>query len=220
MPQCAAAVFLTAAFFIAAGHYNAVDNTVVSSADVPSAHIVLSNADVDEAKQGGEACREEELVFEDGEAIGGVQLDVPTNIRMDKLVLDCAVTKPLKTARVSSLFGYRKNPVSGKYSFHSGYDLAAPSGSEIYAMLDGKVSTAGYDSGYGNYIILDHGDGLQTLYAHCSELLCEKGDSVCNGERIALVGSTGNSTGPHLHVEFRRDGQRFDPEWILGGIYS
>lgn len=149
------------------------------------------------------------------------ELDVPAYIRLERIELsDEAIHLPLDGARVSSLFGYRLNPVTGKYTFHSGYDLAAPKGSEIYAMLSGVVHTAGWDNGYGNYIILDHGGGLQTLYAHCSRLLVKSGDKVAGGQTVAIIGSTGNSTGTHLHVEFRRDGQRYDPEWILGGEYD
>lgn len=147
-------------------------------------------------------------------------LSIPAHISLERIAISDAVTKPLDSARVSSLFGYRCNPVSGKYSFHSGYDLAAPHGANIYAMYSGRVTKASYDSGYGNFMIIEHDSGFQSLYAHCSELLCSEGDTVKSGERIALVGSTGNSTGAHLHVEFRRDGKRFDPEWILGGIYN
>lgn len=158
------------------------------------------------------------------DCIGGDEYDgllsIPGNVRLDRLAITAEVTAPLESARVSSLFGYRENPVTGKYRFHTGYDLAAPAGSPIRAMLAGAVTTAGYDSGYGNYVILDHGGGLQTLYAHCSKLLTARGDTVAQGQVIAEVGSTGNSTGAHLHVEFRRDGQRYDPEWILGGIYG
>ena len=155
---------------------------------------------------------------EDGETYDG-QLVVPGNVRMDRLSLDVKVSPPLKSARVSSLFGYRENPVTGKFKFHTGLDLAAPQGDPIYAMLGGTVTTAGFDSGYGNYIIINHKDGLQTLYGHCSKLLCKKGEEVGKGQKIALVGSTGNSSGPHLHAEIRKDGQRYDPEWILGGMY-
>ncbi|MBQ4313493.1 MAG: M23 family metallopeptidase [Clostridia bacterium] len=149
------------------------------------------------------------------------ELVVPAHIRLDRLSISESFCKPLDSARVSSTFGYRQNPVTGKYSFHSGYDLAAPSGSPIYSMYGGVVSVASYDkNGYGNYIIVDHPFGVQTLYAHCSKLLCAVGDSVGKGDKIALVGSTGNSTGAHLHIEFRSGGQRYDPEWILGGVYG
>lgn len=158
-----------------------------------------------------------------GELASGADSDIqqalPANVRLDRITIDAEVTKPLSSARVSSFFGFRKNPVTGKYTFHKGLDLAAPGGTEIHAMYSGKVTTASYDNGYGNYVIIDHG-GFQTLYAHCSKLKCSAGDRVSAGTVIALVGSTGNSTGNHLHVEFRRDGQRYDPEWILGGIYS
>lgn len=145
---------------------------------------------------------------------------LPANIRMDKLYCAEEVHPPLETARVSSLFGYRKNPVTGKYTFHSGYDLAAPEGSEIRSVMAGKVLFAAYAPDYGYHMIVEHSDGLQTLYAHCKKLLRKSGDSVAKGEVIALVGSTGNSTGAHLHIEFRLDGQRYDPEWQLGGMYD
>ncbi len=147
------------------------------------------------------------------------ELIVPAHISLDRIEISAELRKPLDNARVSSLFGYRQNPVTGKYSFHSGYDLAAPHGSDIYAMYSGTVVKASYDSGYGNFLIIEHAEGFQTLYAHCSKLLCSSGDAVSAGDVIALVGSTGNSTGAHLHVEFRKNGQRYDPEWILGGIY-
>ena len=152
-------------------------------------------------------------------ADGDIEQALPANVRLDRISIDIEVTKPLASARVSSVFGFRRNPVTGSYTFHKGLDLAAPGGTEIHAMYAGRVKISSRDKGYGNYILLDHG-GFQTLYAHCSKLLCSCGDSVAAGDVIALVGSTGNSTGNHLHVEFRRDGQRYDPEWILGGIYS
>jgi len=161
---------------------------------------------------------EPEYREEEGDLYDG-QLAVPGNIRMDRLSVPGDISPPLSAARVSSLFGYRENPSTHQFKFHSGLDLAAPEGDPVRAMLAGTVITAGYDSGYGNYIIIDHGGGLQTLYGHCSKLLCKKGDDVAKSQTIGLVGSTGNSTGPHLHVEFRKDGQRYDPEWILSGLY-
>ncbi len=154
---------------------------------------------------------------EEGEYDGA--LAVPANISLGRIEIAQTVCPPLSFARVSSLFGYRLNPVTGKYRFHSGLDLAAAAGTDIFAMYAGKVVTAGWDDGYGNYVILEHEGDFQTLYAHCSRLLCEAGDKVDAGEVIALVGSTGNSTGAHLHVEFRQGGKRYDPEWELGGIY-
>jgi len=181
-----------------------------SSSSVDSSHQQIDNPDY-LGDVGGEYASESDIY--NGE------LSVPAHISLERIDINAFFCKPLDNARVSSLFGYRQNPVSGKYSFHSGYDLAAPHGSNIYAMYSGTVTTASYDNGYGNYVIIEHDGGFQTLYAHCSKLLCSKGDSVNSGDIIALVGSTGNSTGAHLHVEFRKNGQRYDPEWILGGIY-
>ena len=128
--------------------------------------------------------------------------------------------KPLKKARVTSRFDYRVNPVTGRYVFHTGIDLGAASGSDIMAMKSGKVVSAKYSGGYGKVVIIEHSDGIRTLYAHCSKLLVKAGDKVKRGEVIALVGSTGNSTGPHLHLEFRKGGKKYDPEWVIGGIYG
>ncbi len=127
---------------------------------------------------------------------------------------------PLDNAYISSRFGYRTNPVSGKYKLHGGLDLASGKGSPIYAVSGGEVTTSAYSESYGNYVVIDHKNGYETLYAHCSELLCSKGDSVSCGDTIALVGSTGNSTGPHLHIEVRQDGERIDPEIYFGEFFT
>lgn len=148
------------------------------------------------------------------------KLDIPANVRLDKIDFGTNFTAPLKTARITSRFDYRVNPVTGRYVFHTGMDLGAAKGSDIYAMKGGNVVRAAYDGGYGNFVVIEHDNGIRTLYAHCSKLLVEAGDSVKKGQVIALVGSTGNSTGPHLHIEFRKDNQRYDPEWVIGGIYN
>ena len=148
------------------------------------------------------------------------KLDVPSNVRLDRLDFGSDFVNPLKKARITSRFDYRVNPVTGRYVFHTGMDLGAASGSEIMAMKAGRVVSAKYNGGYGKVVILEHSDGIRTLYAHCSKLLVKAGDKVRRGEVIALVGSTGNSTGPHLHIEFRKGGKRYDPEWVIGGIYG
>lgn len=110
---------------------------------------------------------------------------------------------------ITSEYGYRINPEPG---FHSGLDIGMPMGTEIYAVKSGTVKKAETGSdGYGYYIIIDHGNGLETLYAHCSELLVEAGQEVDTDTVIAKVGSTGNSTGPHLHIEIRVNGETVDP---------
>ena len=148
------------------------------------------------------------------------KLDVPSNVRLDRLDFGSDFVKPLRKARVTSRFDYRVNPVTGRYVFHTGMDLGAASGSDIMAMKSGRVVSAKYNGGYGNVVILEHSGGIRTLYAHCSRLLVKAGEKVSKGQVIARVGSTGNSTGPHLHIEFRKGGKRYDPEWVIGGIYN
>jgi len=104
---------------------------------------------------------------------------------------------------ISSGFTYRINPITGKGENHRGIDIPAPYGANVYAALDGTVIISQWNSSYGNYIILDNGNGMTTLYAHNSALLKKVGDKVLKGETIALVGSTGDSTGNHCHFEVR-----------------
>lgn len=112
---------------------------------------------------------------------------------------------------ITSPFGYRTHPISGSYSFHTGVDIGASSGSAIVAANNGTVISAGWNGGYGKCVIVDHGGGIVTLYAHCSSIYVSVGQSVSRGETIAAVGSTGNSTGPHLHFEVRVDGSYVNP---------
>lgn len=120
--------------------------------------------------------------------------------------------------RISSEYGYRNHPITGKYSLHNGLDIAADSGTEILSAYDGVVKSAGYSSTYGYYMIITHSDNLETLYAHCSKLKADEGDVVKKGDTVALVGSTGRSTGPHLHFEVRVNSYRIDPQWLLSEL--
>lgn len=115
----------------------------------------------------------------------------------------------------TSPFGVRVHPISGKVKMHEGMDLAAPNGTPIYASGDGIVSMAERHNGYGNEVMIDHGLGYQTLYGHTSKMLVKEGDTVKRGQIIALVGSTGASTGPHLHYEVWVDGVKVDPSGFL-----
>jgi len=112
---------------------------------------------------------------------------------------------------ITSPFGWRLHPVLGVYSFHTGIDIGVPQGSPVIAVLDGVVRYAGELGGYGRTVILDHGNGITTLYAHNSELKVKKNDVVRAGSLIAYSGSTGRSTGPHLHFEVRVNGRPVDP---------
>ena len=112
---------------------------------------------------------------------------------------------------VSSKFGYRIHPVYGTQKFHSGVDLAAPAGTAIYAAASGVVAGAGYNSSMGNYVMINHGSGLFTVYMHASALYVSEGEAVAAGQTIAAVGSTGVSTGNHLHFSVRLNGNYVDP---------
>ncbi|MCC7478438.1 peptidoglycan DD-metalloendopeptidase family protein [bacterium] len=118
--------------------------------------------------------------------------------------------KPCPGSIVSG-FGYRNHPIFGKRKMHTGVDIAAPEGTTIIAAGDGKVIDAGRMGGYGLAVVIDHGNGRATLYGHCSEINCKVGDVVAAGEKIAEVGSTGYSTGPHCHFEVRIKGTPVDP---------
>ncbi len=115
------------------------------------------------------------------------------------------------STRVTSPFGNRLHPILKVYKLHTGIDIGAASGTNILAANDGTVISAGYNNSYGYMVMLDHGGGIVTLYAHCSKLLVSKGDVVARGQVIALIGSTGMSTGPHLHFEVRINGVYKNP---------
>lgn len=113
--------------------------------------------------------------------------------------------------RVSDDYGMRIHPTLGVEQFHNGVDFASPKGTAIYAAYDGVVVAATYSGSMGNYVMLDHGDGLYTIYMHASALYVKKDDVVARGETIAAVGSTGRSTGNHLHFSVRKDGSYVSP---------
>ena len=115
------------------------------------------------------------------------------------------------TSYITSKFGYRIHPIYGYRKFHTGIDIGAGSGSRIVAANSGTVILSGWNGGYGKCIVVDHGGGITTLYAHCSKLLVGRGATVSRGQTIAKVGSTGNSTGPHLHFEVRVNGVYKNP---------
>lgn len=119
--------------------------------------------------------------------------------------------------KITSGFGYRDKPTAGATSYHQGYDIGASAGAAIVAAADGVVTSTGYSSVLGNYVILSHGGGLFTIYEHCSAVLVSQGQSVSRGSTIAKVGSTGVSTGPHLHFGVQLNGKYVDPGNYLKG---
>ncbi len=114
-------------------------------------------------------------------------------------------------SRITSYFGYRIHPVLKTKKMHTGLDIGAPMGANIVAANDGKVMSAGWQGGYGNAVMIDHGGGIVTLYGHNSKLLVKTGQTVKRGQSIAKAGSTGRSTGPHCHFEVRKNGKYVDP---------
>jgi murein DD-endopeptidase MepM/ murein hydrolase activator NlpD len=139
------------------------------------------------------------------------------SVLMDRQ-LTAAVTPsgwPTKGGWISSRFGSRADPFSGTRSFHDGVDIAASMGTPILAMADGVISWSGDRSGFGLMVEITHGQGYTTRYAHASATLVKVGDRISKGQPVALVGSSGRSTGPHLHVEVRRLGRVVDPAAYL-----
>lgn len=122
---------------------------------------------------------------------------------------------PVENARITSRFGYRTNPVSGNYGFHTGLDLAADEGTPVAASFYGRIIETGSSDVWGNYVLMEHSEKLQTYYCHLSEIYVEENAVIRQGETVGLVGSTGWSTGPHLHFEVRINGIRVNPEPLL-----
>ena len=119
--------------------------------------------------------------------------------------------RPVESGYISSFFGKRPDPFTGETAFHAGIDFAAAPGTRVLAAADGVVSFAGRDKGYGKLVEITHGNGYVTRYAHNSSLLVEPGQTVRRGDPLALMGSTGRSTGTHLHFEVLRDGRAVNP---------
>lgn len=117
--------------------------------------------------------------------------------------------------QITSHYGMRVHPITGAYKLHTGMDVSAPIGASFVSAGNGIVSKATYNTAYGNMVIIDHGGGVQTLYAHGSEIIAQVGQTVSAGDEVLKVGSTGYSTGPHAHFEIRIDGQTVNPEEYL-----
>ena len=112
---------------------------------------------------------------------------------------------------ISSSFGRRRHPKTGRWHFHTGIDIVAKKGTPIVAVMSGKVTYSGWKRGYGMVVIVNHGEDVETVYAHCSRLLVRSGQSIKQGQRVANIGNTGVSTGSHLHFEIRRGGHVRNP---------
>jgi murein DD-endopeptidase MepM/ murein hydrolase activator NlpD len=149
-------------------------------------------------------------------ALTRVARDVATAERLKTLLSFVPLRMPLSgDPSLTSPFGYRADPFLGRLALHPGVDLADAYGAEIHAAASGRVVHAGPAGGYGNMVEIDHGNGLATRYAHMSDVLVEEGQQVDKGAVLGKLGSTGRSTGPHLHYEVRVDGEPVDPERYL-----
>lgn len=175
-----------------------VETTVKKEPEEPSAQ-VFATADVSQIafEQKKEKVKPQSMTLENKEPI------------------DRKMVFPVQEGRYTSYFGERTDPISEGSDYHNGVDIGADEGDEIFAVYDGTVTLTGEDDRSGKYIFLSHDDSTVTFYCHCSEILLEQGDEVSRGEVIALVGSTGYSTGPHLHFELRIDGESTDPLPLL-----
>lgn len=145
-------------------------------------------------------------------AMGGEEPIFPRNASYAKIVVSAKAHSPLPAdAVITSAYGERTHPITGKWDFHTGIDLAAAQGTSILAVYPGTVTAVGSSKTYGNYIVVRHSGNLCSVYCHCSKVMGKKGDSVIAGEKIAEVGSTGTSTGPHLHLSILYSGYYVDP---------
>ncbi|HIU43663.1 MAG TPA: M23 family metallopeptidase [Candidatus Ventrousia excrementavium] len=142
-----------------------------------------------------------------------VAFEIPSPDKVDdeKYTLAFDYQYPLDSIRVTSGFGYRIHPIHGNTTFHYGVDLGAATGTRINSFAAGTVSETGYNSVYGNYVLVSHPDGFATFYGHLHKIYVSEGERVSIGQKIAAVGNTGMSTGPHLHFEMRRNDLVLDP---------
>lgn len=141
--------------------------------------------------------------------------ELPKNYTMDQLSLgDLETMAPVK-GYLNSPYGYRDHPIDGEYHFHTGADISGHMGDPIAAFADGTVEYTGEDDSYGLYFQLDHGNGVKSFYAHCSKVEVVKGQRVSMGDTVARIGSTGSSTGPHLHLELKFNKMHLNPAYYV-----
>jgi murein DD-endopeptidase MepM/ murein hydrolase activator NlpD len=205
---------------------------VYSQMQIPSDLSFISEAAEENAdKRGAVGC----VDYNDrGDCYNEVTEDEVTGETAEKNIFYDTDTSALQTysivfpldGNITSLFAYRTdpfyNPADGgtpACEFHRGIDISAARSRDVRACADGVVIFAGYDSSYGKYIMIEH-ESFVSLYAHCDSLLCAAGDNVRAGDSIAVAGSTGRSTGPHLHFEIRVDGECVDPLDFVGCVYT
>lgn len=141
------------------------------------------------------------------------QKEIPEDCCMNPILLSHQMIKPVN-GEITCPFGFRNHPITGKTDFHRGIDIAVPVGTDIHAVLDGEAEEIGEDRINGKYIVINHGNGLKTIYCHCEEILAPISANIRRGERIAKSGNTGLSTGPHLHFAVMYQNKYYDPLWV------
>lgn len=189
----------------------------------PTSGLLAENLAVQSARHAALNVRNEEDPCVDDKPLVGAILTVghvpdqplPEGYTMDELCLGDIDTVTPTVGVLTSAFGYRNHPITGKYLFHGGVDIGADEGSPIVAFSDGVVEYIGEDESYGLYTQIDHGNGVKTFYAHCRQLCVAKGQQVTAGEKVATVGSTGRTTGAHLHLEIKCGELRVDPSYYM-----
>ena len=189
--------------------------------EIPTADLYVGNSKIKEQGEDGLALQNADITYVNGVEVDRVINTSETLVEATTTYTYVGTTPRPKTAsngyylwpttthRITSPYGYRY--IFGSYSFHLGVDIGASYGTSIKAADGGKVTHAGWKGSYGYLVIVTHDNGDQTYYAHCSKLLVSYGDKVYQGQTIAKVGSTGNSTGPHLHFEIRKNGKTVNP---------
>lgn len=140
--------------------------------------------------------------------------EIPANVSVNSYVLNQRMFLPVK-GETTSEFGVRNHPITNELKFHAGIDIAADSGTPIHSAFSGEVIVADYDNWNGHYLKIKHQGDIMTVYCHCQKLNVKKGDIVDAGDIIAYVGSSGSSTGPHLHFELRINNVSYDPKTAL-----
>ena len=184
-------------------------------AKVAEAQELLDQINADVAEVNRQLDAESEAAAEIQAEIAQKQKQLEEQRRQNNITIDSETSYlwPLPGYyRLSSLFGYRIHPITGEAHSHTGIDIPAPGNTPILACKSGQVVTSAYHYSYGNYVVIDHGNGNSTLYAHMSSRAVSEGDMVTQGQTIGYVGTTGNSTGNHLHLEVRDNYTRVDPE--------
>ncbi len=184
-------------------------------AKVAEAQKLLDQINADVAEVNRQLDAESEAAAEIQAEIAQKQKQLEEQRRQNNITIDSETSYlwPLPGYyRLSSLFGYRIHPITGEAHSHTGIDIPAPGNTPILACKSGQVVTSAYHYSYGNYVVIDHGNGNSTLYAHMSSRAVSEGDMVTQGQTIGYVGTTGSSTGNHLHLEVRDNYTRVDPE--------